>query len=526
MRLLLSICLAILACGWCDGLRILALFPITGKSHWIMEERLMIKLAERGHHVDIYTHFPMKNPPKNYNQYSLAGSLEIAVNSITADNVTHFGNVNLEKMSYIAGDRLCDLMKHPHIQKLIKNPPKEPYDLIATELFMSPCYLAFGTYLKVPVIGMITSSFIDWFSHRAGNPINLAITPGLLTSFTERMTFWERLQNTFITNMIMLQTDYYVNKQNSYVKRYMDLDVEIPELYKNLALILVNSHHSVTGVTTKHTGIIEVGGLHLKEDGDPLTPEMQKWLDESTHGCVYFTFGSMVRIETFPKSLVETFYKVFKRIAPVRVMMKVAKKEDLLPGLPNNVMIQPWFPQVSVLKHKNLKAFITHGGLMGTQEAIYFGIPLIGIPLFGDQNLNLQNVARKNVAVNLGSFKNVTEENLYNAIKSVLYDEKYKSNMQKLSELFKDIPMTALDTAVYWVEYVARHGYILQSSAIHLNVFQQNLLDVYGFMLLCVVTVLYLVILLIRKAKNFVFGHKSCLFKKNQSKEEESKKTN
>lgn len=63
---------------------------------------------------------------------------------------------------------------------------------------------------------------------------------------------------------------------------------------------------------------------------------------------------------------------------------------------------------------------------MGTQEAIYFGIPLIGIPLFGDQNLNLQNVARKNVAVNLGSFKNVTEENLYNAIKSVLYDEKYK----------------------------------------------------------------------------------------------------
>lgn len=140
------------------------------------------------------------------------------------------------------------------------------------QLFMSPCYLAFGTYLKVPVIGMITSSFIDWFSHRAGNPINLAITPGLLTSFTERMTFWERLQNTFITNMIMLQTDYYVNKQNSYVKRYMNLDVEIPELYKNLALILVNSHHSVTGVTTKHTGIIEVGGLHLKEDGDPLTP--------------------------------------------------------------------------------------------------------------------------------------------------------------------------------------------------------------------------------------------------------------
>lgn len=96
--------------------------------------------------------------------------------------------------------------------------------------------------------------------------------------------------------------------------------------------------------------------------------------------------------------------------------------------------------------------------------------------------------------------------------------------MQKLSELFKDRPMTALDTAVYWVEYVARHGHILQSSAIDLNMFQQSLLDVYGFMALSVVTVLYLVIFLIRKTKDFVFEHKSCPFEKNQSEEEESKK--
>lgn len=137
---------------------------------------------------------------------------------------------------------------------------------------MSPCYLAFGTYLKTPVVGMITASFLDWVSHRVGNPINLAFTPGIFSPFTERMTFWERLQNTFTTNMIMLNIDYHVNKQKTYVKQYLNIDAEIPELYKNLALILVNSHHSIIGVRTGSTGVIEVGGLHIKENGDPLTP--------------------------------------------------------------------------------------------------------------------------------------------------------------------------------------------------------------------------------------------------------------
>lgn len=77
--------------------------------------------------------------------------------------------------------------------------------------------------------------------------------------------------------------------------------------------------------------------------------EVQKWLDESKDGCIYFTFGSMVRIETFPKELMEMFYASFEKIAPTRVLMKVAKKEDLLPGLPKNVMTQSWFPQITVL---------------------------------------------------------------------------------------------------------------------------------------------------------------------------------
>lgn len=63
---------------------------------------------------------------------------------------------------------------------------------------------------------------------------------------------------------------------------------------------------------------------------------------------------------------------------------------------------------------------------MGTLEAIYFGIPMIGIPLFGDQITNMRNAANKNIAVNLGSVENITEENLYSAIDTILHDETYR----------------------------------------------------------------------------------------------------
>ena len=72
-------------------------------------------------------------------------------------------------------------------------------------------------------------------------------------------------------------------------------------------------------------------------------------MNESTHGFVYFSFGSMVKIESFPIEHINTFYNSLGKIAPVRVLMKIAKPDELPPGLPKNVHVLPWIPQVKVL---------------------------------------------------------------------------------------------------------------------------------------------------------------------------------
>ncbi|MCB2295604.1 hypothetical protein LGK95_19175 [Clostridium algoriphilum] len=43
----------------------------------------------------------------------------------------------------------------------------------------------------------------------------------------------------------------------------------------------------------------------------------------------------------------------------------------------------PYVPQVAVLEHTDL--FINHCGMNSANEAMYYGIPVIGIPQRGDQ---------------------------------------------------------------------------------------------------------------------------------------------
>lgn len=76
---------------------------------------------------------------------------------------------------------------------------------------------------------------------------------------------------------------------------------------------------------------------------------MEKWMNDSTSGVIYFTLGSMVNIETFPEVTMKAIYSAFRRISPVRVLMKVANESALLPGLPDNIKTSSWIPQLAVL---------------------------------------------------------------------------------------------------------------------------------------------------------------------------------
>ncbi|XP_015113283.1 UDP-glucuronosyltransferase [Diachasma alloeum] len=498
LRILLSIigafCVGVFPVGN-EAYRILAVFPLPSKSHHLMFDSIIKGLTGRGHQVDVVTLYPLKNPPPNYKVIAnLEGKQESLVNQLSVAIAIQFGSDFTRQLALRSGNPFCEYLGLPEMQEIIKNPPQDPpYDLVVTEACAANCFIALGYALNVPVVLASTLIPLPWLAESLGQPLFPAFISSYFTSYVHPMSFPERVMNTITVYVNNMKFRYYTDAfQNAEIRKYIDPNIPpLRELEKNVTLALVNTWHSLNGIQPTTPGFIEVGGIHMQEHYTPLPQEMEKWMNDSTSGVIFFTLGSMVNIETLPEVTMRALYSVFRRIAPVRVLMKVANESALPPGLPDNVRTFSWIPQVAVLAHKNTKVFITHGGLMSTQEALTYGVPLIGIPIFSDQHVNIAAYKTRGLAVEL-DVHNLSEEPISWAINEILYNPKYSESAKYQSKKFLDRPMSAMDTAVFWIEYAVRHGPgALRSPVVDLSWWQMEQIDVYGFLALCVIAIIY-----------------------------------
>lgn len=152
-------------------------------------------------------------------------------------------------------------------------------------------------------------------------------------------------------------------------------------MQKKVSLILLNSYVPLLTVRPTLMNMVAVGGVHIKAP-QVLPSNMQTFLDEAKDGVIYFSLGTNLRSADIHPDKMRTILTVFSQMKQ-RVLWKF-ENEDIK-DLPENIMVKSWMPQNDILAHPNVRVFITHGGLLGTQEAVYHGVPMIGIPVYADQ---------------------------------------------------------------------------------------------------------------------------------------------
>ncbi|KAF6200760.1 hypothetical protein GE061_005205 [Apolygus lucorum] len=491
-------CVLILLVGvWecTSAARILAYFPLPWKSHQFVVRPLMKELAKRGHHVDFITSFPMPEPPKGVAQRAVKDWQNDAFASLDENEITDNCIFKMQTMNSKVGVLIMthSLTKDQASIDILRS--NETYDAVITEFSMGTEGIAYLAH-KFQAVSIVIMGLPDypWLNEMAGLPDNPSYMMNYLNAATEKLSFWERLYNAYAVTSINLSGYIEMITRQQYfadeVLRYEGWEdrPKLSEIIAETALILTNSHPSTGFPYPRAPHVKEVSGIHI--DPQPLPKDLQDFMDDAPQGVIYFSLGSVLD----PKELLadgkfEEFLKVFRQVDQ-KVMWKVA------PGMPEvkdpKIKLQTWFPQQGILAHKNIKLFITHGGLQSTIESISFGVPTLGMPFFFDQKKDVAFMKHIGMGLEL-SFDNITESSVSWSLNELLNNDKYRASAIKQQTLFHDRPMKPVEEAAYWVEYVLRHGKVLRPASATMPFYQLYLLDVAAFILTAIVVMLYIV---------------------------------
>ncbi|XP_026325740.1 UDP-glucuronosyltransferase 1-2-like [Hyposmocoma kahamanoa] len=302
------------------------------------------------------------------------------------------------------------------------------------------------------------------------------------------MNFWQRLSNT-MTNMFFMGLMWYnaVTDASYYEYHFSSLaqarGVDLPpfgEATSNISILMLNSHPSIAPAQSLPPNVIHVAGYHIDDDTH-LPQDLQEIMDNSPHGVVYFSMGSVIKPSSIPKETIRDLIKIFGSLK-----MTVLWKLDEVPAvLPKNIHVRSWWPQAKILAHPNIRLFITHSGGLSTIEAVQYGVPLLAVPVFGDQPGNARRAEQAGFA-RVVPYEPTLAPKLEIALKEMLGNDRYYNRAKYLSTLFNNRPEPPSKLISHYVELAieSKGAYHLRSATHLYKWYERWMLDQVAFLVL------------------------------------------
>ncbi|XP_046627126.1 UDP-glycosyltransferase UGT5-like [Neodiprion virginianus] len=459
-RHLITVILVVIICQQGFASRILGVFPATSVSHQFVYRQLTLALRERGHELVVITADPINDPTlTNYTEIDVHFLYDEAykiVNCVLPPNKTTW----LEKVQDLVEKFMLmsqRILSHSVVKKLYAPNSGEKFDLLIIEMLSWQALLPLAKRFDVPVIGISSLGLSLHSQYRIGNPV-MPSHPAHWDAEIKvlgKLSLWQRLWNLVYAWRLVhfIETDC-LPRQQMIARKYFGNDIpDIADMEKNISLVFVNQQAPISFVSPNIPKIINIGGFHVSKHIETLSQDLQKTLDEATHGFIYMSLGSNFKSTMLTNKTRGEFLAAFSQL-PHIVIWKF--EDDILPGRPDNVITMKWAPQQTILAHPNIKAFIYQGGLQSTEEAVSYAVPVIGLPTLGDQYTHVNKMVSLGVGKKL-EILTFNRMDLVEAIRSVTTDVNYKQRMLKLRDLMEDKPYDSLKNAVWWTEHVIRH---------------------------------------------------------------------
>nr|XP_060639826.1 UDP-glucuronosyltransferase 1A1-like isoform X8 [Anolis sagrei ordinatus] len=459
-------------------------------SHWLSMQMALKELAQRGHEVVVLMpentllmqtseHFTVRTHSVPYTQEELDAHYR-SLGKAVFDDAPFLEKIFLifAKVRNVTALFFDNCKQLLYNKELITYLEENQFDVVLIDP-VSPCGQILAEYLSIPSVYYLRGipCGLDFEATQCPNPYSYV--PKFFTRNTDRMTFNQRVKNVLVGSLEFIICYLLYSPYEVLSKEFLQRDMTITELYSQASIWLLRYDFVFEYPRPVMPNMVFIGGINCGRKTS-LTQEFEAIINESgEHGIVVFSLGSMVSEIPMKKAM-----EIAEGLGTVPQTVLWRYTGETPPNLGKNTKLVKWLPQNDLLAHPKTRAFITHAGSHGVYEGICNGVPMVLMPLFGDQMDNAKRVESRGAGVTLNIIE-MTAKDISEALKAVIYDKKYKENIQRLSELHLDRPIHPLDLAVHWVEFVMKHKGAphLRPAAHDLNWVQYHSIDVIAFLL-------------------------------------------
>ncbi|KFB51596.1 hypothetical protein ZHAS_00019668 [Anopheles sinensis] len=442
---------------------ILYINTVASPSHFGWNRALMYALAGEGHNLTVFGVDSDKKPPPNVTFILIEDVYKKLYSDEEVETdffeINKMGPFKMLKMynEYMLGT--CKIvLESGGAKQLLEYPADFGFDLIVHDYLSAPCLtaLAHHRFGKPPLVAVTAYHAPSTTAYMSGAFQYSALVPNHVYDAMEEMTYCQRFTN-FLLNVWeeLLQTYDMIPQSNQLLRQYDPTLPDVAEFNRETKVVLLNANPIIQFTEPMMPNVIPVGGLQIIKP-KPLPEDLAKILEQAPPGgVVVFSLGTNVRSDTLGVARITAILDAMEALPEYHFIWKF--ESDSMPrALPPNVHLRKWLPQNDLLAQPKVRLFITHSGLLSTQEAIWHGVPMIGFPVFADQFKNINYCMAKGVGKRL-SIEHINTKELVDTIKEVMTKESYRTNMKRMSELFRDQPEHPLDRAVWWIDWVLRH---------------------------------------------------------------------
>nr|WHM27964.1 UDP-glycosyltransferase family 467 member A3 [Frankliniella occidentalis] len=485
MLLVTLAALAALAPCRASPLNVLFVSTVSSPSHYIWVSALAGELLRRGHHITELVIRPPATPHPNMTSFVMADKtfgeeygfdLEETYDYGVFEEIEFlFGFYRVSTNTVFESKAFADLRNYLKLKK-----PK--FDVFVLDFPMQEALIGLNYEIgRRPMVVMTPYNMPEGILRIMGSPYFPSLLPygGVGAHGGQPLTFTERAKSLYRWIIWRAYTDWvYRPDVDTMIAKNFPGSPPLAELEKDVAISLVNTNPGLHGSMPIVPSIVEVGGMQARP-AKPLPDDILAWVNEKAapNGFVYMSFGTNVRSAALSKDKRNAILRAFGRIKQ-RVLWKY-EGDDILDKLPRNVRVAKWLPQNDILGHPNIRCFISHNGALGTQEASYHGVPILGVPFMDDQPRYAEKVERIGIGRKV-IYRTITEESFYEALTDVINNPRYREAMKVVQSAVRDQKEPPVERAAWLMEMVARTGGAphLRSPALRLRWYEVWMLDI------------------------------------------------